>query len=265
MTIQHHFGLKHLPLAKNCPSLWKDQAFIQLKQHFNQLLHTPGIGVLTAESGVGKTSALRHLTQELNPHQYHVFYVAETHFSSFDFYRQVAFALQLVPAYRYAQLWRDIKNHLRERVEHKRCFPIFIIDEAQNLSSDFFVSFPSFLNFDFDSRDIMTVWFLGHPNLNPLIDRAHHAAFASRIQVRYQLEPLLAQDRFTALIHHAFKEAGSQATLLSESGIELLRVASQGKPRLAHHVIVGAMSLAAEKGLNHLPDDLIREAIKQLK
>ena len=263
--IQQHFGLKYLPLAKNCPSLWKDQTFIQLEGRFKQLLHTPGIGVLTGEPGVGKTAALHHIVQEINPHQYHVIYLAETHFSPFDFYRQIAFTLQLIPPFRYAQLWHDIKNHLRERVEHKRSLPIFIIDEAHNLHSDFFRSFPAFLNFDFDSRDMMTVWFLGHPSLNQLINRAPHAALASRIQVRYQLEPIIEHDRFTALIQYAFKDAGCQASLLSESGIELLRVGSQGKPRHAHHILVAAMQIAMESGLNHLPDDLIREAITKIK
>jgi MSHA biogenesis protein MshM len=263
--IQQHFGLKHLPLAKSNPSLWTDHAFIQLKEHFTQLLHTPGIGVLTGEPGVGKSAALRHIARELNPHQYHVFYLAETQFTSFDIYRQIAYAFTLVPAHNYAQVWRDIKNHIRERVEHKRSLPIFIIDEAQNLPLDFFRSFPSFLNFDFDARDMMTVWFVGHPILSNFIDRAAHTALASRIQVRYQLQPILEHDRFTALIQHAFKEAGCHTSLLSESGIELLRIASQGRPRSVHHILVGALQLAVQKGLNHLPDDLLQAAIIQLK
>ena len=263
--LQQHFGLKHLPLAKNSPSLWMDQAFIQLKEHFMQSLNIPGVGVLTGEPGVGKTAALRHVTREINPHQYQVFYLAETQFTSFDIYRQIAFLLQLVPSHRYAQLWRDIKNNIRERVEHKRSLPIFIIDEAQNLPTDFFRSFPSFLNFDFDAKDMMTVWFVGHPMLINLIDRATNTALARRIQIRYQLQPIIERDRFTALIQYAFKEAGCQTTLLSDSGIELLRVASQGRPSYAHRILVSAMQLASHKGMSHLPDDLLQGAIAQLK
>jgi MSHA biogenesis protein MshM len=265
MLIQHHFGLKHIPLAKNNSFLWKDQAYKQLKEYFTQLLHMPGIGVLTGEPGVGKTAMLRHIVQEVNPHQYQVFYIAETQFTSFDIYRQVAFALKLVPSHRYSQLWRDIKNHIRERVEHKHILPIFIIDEAQNLPFDFFQSFPSFLNFDYDARDMMTIWFVGHTALSNILDRTMYTALASRIQVRYQLQPIMERERFAGLIQHAFKEAGSQSSLLSDSGIELLRIASQGKPRYVNRILVGAMQLAAQRGINHLPDDLLQEAITQLK
>ncbi len=262
---QQHFGLKHTPLGKNSPSLWVSDNLSILKERFISLLHSPGVGLLTGEPGVGKTAALRHITKELNPHQYQVFYLAETQFTSCDIYRQFALNFGLGASPRFAQLLRDIKNHIRERVEHKRSLPILIIDEAQNLPLDFFRGFPSFLNFGFDAKDMMTVWFVGHPILTSIIDRAAYTALASRIQVRCQLQPIIEREQFTQLIHHAFKEAGCQNTLLSDSGIELIRTASQGRPRNVHRILVCAMQLAAKRGLSHLPDDLLQEAMAQLK
>lgn len=262
---QQHFGLKHIPLGKNCPSLWMSDSLSLLKERFKSLLHSPGIGLLTGEPGVGKTAALRQITAEINPHQYPVFYLAETLFTSADIYRQIAQHLGIVPHYRFAQIWRDIKSHIEERVEHKRSLPVFIIDEAQNLPNHFFQGFPSFLNFAFDAKDMMTVWFVGHPILNNIIDRATNVALASRIQTRHQLFPMVDRERFSQLIAHAFAEAGCNGSLLSDSGIEILRVASGGKPRQAHCILVRAFELAAQKKLNHLPDDVLAVAIAQLK
>jgi type II secretory pathway predicted ATPase ExeA len=259
-----HFGLKQAPLAKNSGFLVHDD-FNRLKENFMHLLHSPGIGLLTGESGVGKTAALRQITQSLNPHQYAIFYLSETQFTSFDIYRQIAQNLGLIPNYRFAQLWRDIKNQIREMLEHKRCLPILIIDEAQNLPLDFFRGFPSFLNFDFDAKDMMTVWLVGHPALSSILDRTAYNAIASRIQVRFQLKPMMDRQQFIDLISHAFKEAGAQTKLLTDSGIEIIRMSSKGRPRYAHHILVCAMQLAAQKGLNFLPDDLLQEAIAQLK
>lgn len=263
--IQQHFGLKHLPLAKNNPAFFMDENFLQLKESVLSLVQTPGIGLLTGEPGVGKTAALRHIVRDLNPHQYQVFYLSETHFTSFDIYRQLAFQLGVVPPHRFAQLWREIKNNIRERTEHKRSLPILIFDEAQNLPADFFRAFPSFLNFEFDAKNIMTVWFVGHPELGSIMNRAIYTALASRIHVRCHIKPFTDRDAFAQLIQYAFKEAGAQSTLLSDSGIEILRIASQGRPRTAHNVLVCAMQLAVKKNLNHLPDDLLQEAIAQLK
>jgi type II secretory pathway predicted ATPase ExeA len=261
---QQHFGLKHVPLGKNS-AFWVSNNVNTLKERFMNLLHSPGIGLLTGEPGVGKTAALRHIIKELNPHQYPLFYMSETQFTSFDIYRQIAFNLGIVPHHRFAQLWRDIKNQIRERVENKRTLPIFIIDEAQNLPLDFFRGFPSFLNFDFDARDMMTVWFVGHPVLNSILDRAVYTALSSRIHVRCQMQPIAERDHFSQMIQHAFKEAGAQNNLLTDSGIEMIRLSSQGKPRNVNRILSYTMQLAMQKGLNFLPDDLIQEAITQLK
>ena len=68
-----------------------------------------------------------------------------------------------------------------------------------------------------------------------------------------------------ALVKHGFAEVGCQQTLLSDSGLELLRQASQGKPRQASQIIKAALRLAVPKGLTHLPDELIQEAVAVLR
>lgn len=261
---QQYFGLKNLPCGKNNPALWIHDDLKILHERFTSSLNYPGVGLLTGEPGVGKTAALYNITKSLNPHQYHVTYLAETSFTSFDIYRQIALNLGLIPAHRFAQLWRDIKNHIRERVEHKRSLPVFIFDESQNLPSDFFRSFPSFLNFDFDAKDMMTVWFVGHPALSNIIDRVAYAALATRIQFRCQIQPITDRNAFVQLIQHAFKEAGCQTNLLSDSGVEIIRIASNGRLRNVHRILVNTMQLAMQKKLNHLPDELIQEAITLL-
>jgi MSHA biogenesis protein MshM len=260
-----HFGLRHPPLGKDLVELWDDGALALLAERFNWLLQSPGLGMITGEPGVGKTAALRHLTQSLNPHRYQVLYQAETDFGRVDIYRGLARALGVEPSYRRAHLWRDIKLRIHELVDSKQVLPVWIIDEAQNLPPEFFRDFPAFLNFDFDSRDLLTVWLLGHPALAHTLERAPYAALYSRIQVRVHLQPIIERERFLLLINHALKVAGCQHTLLADSGMELLRQASKGLPRQAGRILRTAMRLAVPKALNHLPDDLLQQAILELK
>lgn len=265
MKLLQHFGLKHLPLGKGTPGLWQDAELARLQPRFEALLETPGIGLLTGEPGVGKTAALRQLTQGLNPHRHLLVYLAETDFGRLDLYRSLALALGLEPKHRRAALWRDLKARIQELSEHKRQLPVWIIDEAQNLPREFFRDLPAFLNFAFDSRDLITVWMAGHPNLAHALERAPHAALYSRIRTRIQLEPIRERERFTALIRHGFEQAGAMQTLIADTGMELLRQASQGLPRKAGSILQRAMELAMESNLNHLPDDLIGQAIEELR
>lgn len=262
--VRQHFGLTQDPLGKETSTLWDDGALEVLKQRFAWLLASPGIGLLTGEAGVGKTAALRSLTRALNPHQYLVLYQPETDFGRLDLYRGLALALGLEPAHRRATLWRQLKARILELADGKNLLPLWIIDEAQNLPLEFFRDLPAFLNFAFDSRDLMTLWLVGHPQLAHTLGRAPYAALASRIQVRVSLHPITERERFAALITHALKQAGSQQHLLSDSGMELLRHASQGLPRRAANLLKTAMQLAVPKGLNHLPDELIQQAIEEL-
>lgn len=262
---RQHFGLTHAPLGKECKVLWGSHQLEDIDQQFKWLLKSPGVGLLTAEPGLGKTAALRQLTRDLNPHQYLVRYIAETDFGRLDFYRQLARSFGLHPSFRRMDLWRDIKEHVTQLATLKNILPVLIIDEAQNLSQEFLRDFPSFLNFVFDSKDYITVWFAGHAEFERTLDRSNNAALSSRIQARCTLRPVNDRDEFRQLLAYGFTEAGCSSTLLSDSGIDLLRMASKGNPRQVHRLLVTSMQLATDKKMNHLADDIVKEAIEILK
>lgn len=262
---RQHFGLTHAPLGKECKMLWGNKQLNDIEQQFKWLLNTPGMGMMTAEPGLGKTAAVRQLTRDLNPHRYLVRYLAETDFGRLEFYRKLAKDFGLEPSYRRMDLWRNIKEHITQLAMQKQILPILIIDEAHNLSQEFLRDFPSFLNFVFDSKDYMTVWLLGHPELARTIDRPIHAAIASRIQARCALHPINDKDDFRKLVLHGLTEAGCSQTLLSDTGVDLLRMASKGNIRLVHQLLVTSMRLATDKKMNHLADDILKEAVDILK
>jgi type II secretory pathway predicted ATPase ExeA len=262
---RQHFGLSAHPFDKAATDLWEDGAMNPLRERFNWLLQSPGLGLLYGEPGVGKTSAIRKLSQSINPHRYQVIYTSETDFGRTDLYRSLGMHFGLEPHYRRANMWRDLKEAIQEKAETQNCLPVWILDEAQNLPPSFFRDFPSFLNFAFDSKDLMTVWMVGLPPLAQTIDRAINAPLASRIQMRAQIKPLHERDRFQAFLQHGLKVAGCEHTLMTDTGIEQLRQASQGIPRQVGRIVRQAMRLAVPKGLNHIPDDLIQQAIEELR
>lgn len=259
---RQHFGLKHAPLGKDCKELFSNGQLDDINRQFKWLLDSPGVGLLSAEPGLGKTAALRQLTRGLNPHRYLICYLAETDFGRLEFYRNLAKQLGLEPSFRRMDLWRNIKEHITQLATQKHILLVLIIDEAHNLSQEFLRDFPSFLNFVFDSKDYMTVWLLGHPELARTIDRASNAALASRIQARCTLHSIDDRDEFRKLVLHGFTDAGCSHTLLSDTGIELLRMASKGNPRLVYQLLVTSMRLATDKKMNHLSDDILNEAIR---
>jgi type II secretory pathway predicted ATPase ExeA len=262
---RQHFSLNNHPLGKGSKHLWDDGEIAELQTQFQWLLDTPGIGLLTGEPGVGKTAALHSITKGLNTQRYPVIYMAETDFGRLDIYRHLAVELGLEPSYRRATLWREIKQQVEQMHDNRQMLPVWIIDEAQNLPLEFFRDLPAFLNFAFDSRDMMTIWLVGHPILANTLRRQPYAALASRIHVRTQMAPISERDRFAALITHGLKEVGCCHQIISDTGMEMLRVASRGLPRYASRILISSMRLAMGKDLNHLTDDLLKEAIESIQ
>jgi MSHA biogenesis protein MshM len=159
MSYLQHFGLKHDPLGKNIRSAVNTEQAGQLKQKLNWLLQTKGLGLITGDAGTGKTTTLREWANNLNPMTHHVIYQSDNHFKAFDIYSQLADSLGLERYVRYSTLWRALKRELLNLTDNKQLSPIWILDEAHLAPANFFAELPAFLNFSFDSREIMTIVF----------------------------------------------------------------------------------------------------------
>jgi len=147
-------------------------------------------------------------------------------------------------------------------VDERGIAPILILDEAQHLSDPFLIDLSAFLNFAFDSRDLLTLWLVGLPPLARHLRMQQHAPLAMRIVHYIQLEPL-DRELFRAMIDHAFQAAGATQTLLADSARELLFRASRGLPRIAAHLLHRALYEAHERNQNFIDDHSMEAAIDQ--
>jgi type II secretory pathway predicted ATPase ExeA len=257
------FGLTGHPLAKEAQGKTFFEAspgYKRLERAFRQLADEPGVGVLTADAGVGKTAALRNLCAQLPRPDYLVLYLCDTAVSPLDLYRTLAAEIGVRPSHRRAQLWTDIKKTLIHMVDERATSPIVVIDEAQHLSDRFLVDLSGFLNFAFDSRDLLTLWLVGLPPLARHLRTQQHAPLAMRVAHRIHLEPL-DRDGFAALVDHALKAVGATETLLSDPAKELLFRSSRGVPRVAAKLLRAALREAHERNQSFVDDSTMEAAI----
>lgn len=261
MKLLAHFGLKHLPFYKGSTVLWDNKSLSELQKKFKRLLELPGIGILTGEYGLGKTIALRKIAGEINSHMYHVTYIAETGFSRSEFYRILAKKLDVEVAYRRSDLWFNIREKLIDMRTNRKILPIIIIDEAQSLPSDFFIDLSSFLNFNFDSEDIFTLWLVGNKQFLQKIKQIRYESLKSRIRICHDLKQIQDFEEFKSFIEFGFNEAGCKTRLLSDSSLRVLKESTKSAPRQIYNVITNCLEAAYEKNLTHIPDELLEEVI----
>ena len=261
MKFLAHFGLKHVPFHKGNVVLWDNKSLDELATKFNRLLTLPGIGILTGEFGLGKSSALRKITATLNPHMYEVIYISETGFSRNEFYRILARKLDVELAFRRSDLWYNIREKLVNLKTQRKVLPVIIIEEAQNLPHEFFSDLASFLNFNYDSEDIVTLWLVGNKQLMLKIKQARHNALSSRVRIYHDLKQIESFEEFKKFIDFGFNEAGAKGRLLSDAGLRILRDATKAAPRQIYNAIANCLEVAYEKKLNHIPDELLEQVL----
>lgn len=264
MTYTQRFGLTRAPFPKNADGktyFAEAQGFRHLERSFTMLTEEPGLALLTAEPGVGKTAAMRELCGRLPRPKYRVVYLCDTAIGPVDVYRALALELGLTPAFRRAQLWRELKECLIHLVDERSEQPVLVIDEAHHLSDRFLADLSGFLNFAFDSRDLFTTWLVGLPPLRGRLRLQKHAPLRTRLVTSVHLEPIGTREAFAAFLEHGFEAVGAQGSIIADSARELLFRASGGLPREVGKIVRKAMRLADERNLNFIDDSIIESVI----
>ena len=266
MSDRDRFGLTAYPFPKNAQGKTffdKTPGYTRLRRSFKQLVEDPGLGVLTAEPGVGKTAAMRNLTGELARPDYQVVYICDTAVAPLDLYRTLAVEIGVKPSHRRSLLWADIKRALVHMVDERGSAPVVVIDESQHLSDAFLLDLAGFVNFTFDSRDLLTLWLVGHPPLARRLTMQQHAALRSRIAVDVRLEPL-DRDSFGGAVEHSLKACGATQKLLSDQAIEMLFRASRGILRIAAKILRTALRIAGDKDQRFIDECAVTAAIEEI-
>lgn len=264
---RQRFGLTGHPFPKSAQgkSFFTDfDGYRKLQRGFEILCEEPGLGLLTAEPGVGKTAALRNLLEDLPRPQYKVLYLCDTAIGPLDLYRCLAWELGLKPAHRRAALWRDLKARLLQIVDERNEKPIVILDEAQHLSDVFLADFSGFLNFAFDSRDLFTIWLVGLPQLRARLKLQVHAPIQTRLQASVHLEPHASREVFQAFLQHGLASAGAKGTLIADSAREILLRSTRGNPRMAARLVRRALRLAHEREQSFIDDAVLEATIAEI-
>jgi type II secretory pathway predicted ATPase ExeA len=266
MNDKTRFSLTHYPLPKNAQGKTcfdKSPGHGRLRRAFQQTIEDRTLGILSGDPGVGKTTAIRNLIAELPRPDYQTLYLCNTNGSPLDLYRAIAAEIGVRPSHRRGELWTDIKRTIVHMVDERGTVPVIVLDEGHRLSDSFLADLAGFLNFAFDSRDVLPLWLVGQPALVKRLHQQQHDALKTRVAVEVKLEALDRQS-FGAAVEHAFKVAGATQAALSEPAVELLFRASRGILRIASKILRVAIRVAHERNQAFLDEHIFEAAVAEL-
>jgi type II secretory pathway predicted ATPase ExeA len=137
-------------------------------------------------------------------------------------------------------------------------------DESHLLSDQFLLDLGGFLNFAFDSRDLLTLWLIGQTSLRRTLQMQQHLALAMRVSAHVHFEPLSDRDAFVAAIAACLATVGGKRKLLADPALDLLFRSSRGVFRVAGKLLRSALRLAHEHDQAFIDEHLMEQAVEQI-
>jgi type II secretory pathway predicted ATPase ExeA len=97
---RNHFGLTRHPFAKDIApeDLYGSAAARELEARLNHLIDLRGVGLITGESGSGKTTICRKVASALHSGSYRVFYVPNSTGNVMDLYKSISWEAGPAPS-----------------------------------------------------------------------------------------------------------------------------------------------------------------------
>ena len=255
------YSLKFNPFSSQAPvsALWIPPQIQSFCWRIEQQIGEGGFALVAGDPGVGKSAALRLLTEHLNGlRDLCVGILTRPQAKMADFYRELGhlFGVSLSPSNR----WHSSKS-LREKwlahIEAAVYRPVLIIDEAQEVNSLVLSELRLLASADLDSRSILTIVLTGDQRLIARLEEPDLLPIASRMRSRLRLEALPPK-QLQECMNHLLKAAGN-SKLLSPSLIQTLCEHASGNLRLLMNMANDLLVAASQQEREVLDEKLYFE------
>jgi type II secretory pathway predicted ATPase ExeA len=234
----------------------------QLKEAERRLLlaaKAKAIGLLTGDTGAGKTTVLRYVAGKLVNQGYRVLYSNESTGGAFNVLRSLHYALGSKPPRYKADLTQGFVEACTTAEESL----LIIVDEVQLMSEDGLQQLRLLTNRDFDTRPPFALLLAGCPDVHDILGRTRLASLRKRILMSYNLQGLTEDEAKLYLEHHLHR-AGARRKLLEPAAIRELFGHSRGNPRMLNQLALTALIAAVAAGRTTVGLDQVRQAVREV-
>lgn len=242
-----HFGLKEHPFSKEVSDadLWLPSSKANLVDTLCEALRDRASVMLTGDPGVGKTCVLRALRHRLPEAGFHLTYCHNATLGRRDFYRQICLALGLSPSATAASVFWAVSTHVQD-LGREHIHPVFLLDEAHLLHQDTLDHLHILLNYEWDSRALLSLVLVGLPELKGRLEMRRNRSLFSRLHCRIALGTTSAEDT-AEYLRYRLKRAGADREVLTGDAIAMLHEAASGSLRDIDRLATAALRETARR------------------
>lgn len=260
--VRTRYGLTKDPFTKDVPveELFVHPGAEQALTRLKAAIQGRASAVLTGEPGTGKTFVLRALEAKLPSGRVRVTYVHNSTVNLRDFYRQLSAMLGLEPKATPSALFREIRNQIEE-IAAQSVHPVLVIDEAHLAQVEVLAHLHILLNFQRDSKPLLSLVLIGLPLLRERLARNSLGSLAARLPIRVQLEPM-GPDKVGEYLRHRMRTAGCGEEVFAEDAVLMISEATSGVMRKIDVLAATALELACDSKSKLVDASVVNGAVK---
>jgi len=228
------------------------------------LMNHDSFVIITGEIGIGKTTILNTVMEDLGP-DYVTAKLVHTTLSHIELLQALLSEFGM-PNYRKKKvmLLDTLRTFFLEQHRQGK-HVVIIVDEAQNLSSSALEELRLLSCIDTSDRRLVSIVLTGQPSLDDLLDAPGLTQLRQRARLRQRLDAMLESETID-YIRHRMQIAGGDASDIFESETmkEIHRLTS-GIPRLINTLCDTALTACMVEGRRRLDLEIIDSVVHELR
>jgi len=240
------FGFSKMPFGKDLPQkdIFETKSFKEARAMLRFGVFEEDIILLTGPIGAGKSVVLKSFISELDTNRYTPVYLRGNSLSAGELYRAILSELKVEPPY----FSQKAKMLFFKAIPDLNKKPVVIIDDAQDLEDSALKDIKSMVNFDFDSKNLVTFILAGQ---NELCDKLKYSDFMptmQRIRIAHKMGKMTLEET-CAYIDHRTKICQSPQIIFSDDAKSEIHKRTSGLPRPVNCICYNTIIAAVAKGI----------------
>jgi general secretion pathway protein A len=176
-----------------------------------------------------------------------------------DFYRQLCIALGLSPSATAAAVFHAVSTHVQD-LGRDRVHPVFLLDESHLLHQDTLDHLHILLNYEWDSRPLLSLILVGLPELRHRLQLRRNRSLYSRLHRRVHIDVLRPEDT-AEYIRMRLHRAACDRDLFTSDALAMIHEAATGGMRDIDRLATAALREAARRKKKLVERDVLARVV----
>ncbi len=264
---EKHFGLTCRPF-----DLAPDPRFLYMTAQHSRavanmkfaLLNGDSFVIITGEIGIGKTTIINTVLEELGP-DFVTAKLTHTTLSHIELLQALLseFGMPIYKKKKVLLLDTLRAFFLKKHAEGKHV--VIVVDEAQNLTGPALEELRLLSCIDTADRKILSIVLTGQPNLDDLLDSPGLIQLRQRARLRQRLEALTEDESVDYVKHRLAVAGGDVDQIFDPAAVKDIHRLTQGIPRLINTLCDTALTACMVDDLPKVTLEIIDEVVQELR